>query len=111
MQDISLQKREGAAEPRHSWTAEEDAIIMSSVAECGRRWNRIAERLPRRTEHAIRNRWHRLQMAVLDKEETKEGNLQPNGTAAKEMHQRPSNKRASESKARTIDNMLSFAEL
>ena len=24
----------------------------------------IAERLPKRTEHAIRNRWHRLQTAV-----------------------------------------------
>lgn len=63
----SRQKREGAAETRHSWTAAEDAVIMASVAECGRRWNRIAARLPRRTEHAIRNRWHRLQMQVLDK--------------------------------------------
>ena len=29
----SRQKREGAAETRHSWTAAEDAVIMASVAE------------------------------------------------------------------------------
>lgn len=56
-----------AGEPRFSWTAEEDAVIFSGVLECGRRWNRIAERLPRRTEHAIRNRWHRLQVQPLQK--------------------------------------------
>jgi hypothetical protein len=54
------------AEPRHSWTTEEDLEIIRSVAANGRRWNRIAEKLPRRTEHAIRNRWHRLQMAAID---------------------------------------------
>lgn len=54
------------AEPRHSWTTEEDLEIIRSVAANGRRWNRIAEKLPRRTEHAIRNRWHRLQMAAMD---------------------------------------------
>lgn len=56
-------KREGV-EQRQSWTRDEDAIITSSVAEFGHRWNRIAERLPKRTEHAIRNRWHRLQTAA-----------------------------------------------
>lgn len=54
------------SEPRHSWTAEEDREIIRSVADSGRRWNRIAERLPRRTEHAIRNRWHRLQAQAID---------------------------------------------
>jgi len=58
-------KREGA-EQRQSWSEEEDRIISSSVLEYGHRWNRIAERLPRRTEHAIRNRWHRLQMRSLE---------------------------------------------
>lgn len=58
-------RREGG-EQRQSWTAEEDEIISSSVLEFGHRWNRIAERLPRRTEHAIRNRWHRLQMRSLE---------------------------------------------
>jgi len=61
------QKREGV-EQRQSWTAEEDYIIMSSVHDWGRRWNRIAEKLPKRTEHAIRNRWHRLKMAALDEQ-------------------------------------------
>ena len=55
-------KRAEGAEQRQSWTDEEDEIISSSVREFGHRWNRIAERLPRRTEHAIRNRWHRIQM-------------------------------------------------
>ena len=58
-------KREGV-EQRQSWTDEEDTIISSSVLEFGHRWNRIAERLPRRTEHAIRNRWHRLQMRAIE---------------------------------------------
>lgn len=58
-------KRE-AGETRQSWTAHEDMIILTSVSEYGRRWNRITQRLPRRTEHAIRNRWHRLQMAAMD---------------------------------------------
>ena len=58
--------RKEVSEQRQSWTAEEDEIISSSVIEFGHRWNRIAERLPRRTEHAIRNRWHRLQMRAIE---------------------------------------------
>ena len=61
-------RREGG-EQRQSWTAEEDSIISNSVLEYGHRWNKIAERLPRRTEHAIRNRWHRLQMRSLEEQE------------------------------------------
>uniref|UniRef100_A0A7S3U6M6 Uncharacterized protein n=1 Tax=Strombidinopsis acuminata TaxID=141414 RepID=A0A7S3U6M6_9SPIT len=61
-------QKKNSAEPRHSWTAGEDMEIIRSVAANGRRWNRIAEKLPRRTEHAIRNRWHRLRMAALDEE-------------------------------------------
>ena len=65
------QTREGG-EPRfrYSWTAEEDEVILLGVSECGRRCNKIAQRLPRRTEHAIRNRWHRLQMNMLDEEQS-----------------------------------------
>ena len=58
-------KRDGG-EQRQSWTEEEDTIIIESVRQFGHRWNRIAERLPRRTEHAIRNRWHRIQMRELE---------------------------------------------
>eukprot|EP00316_Scyphosphaera_apsteinii_P009644 CAMPEP_0119314998 /NCGR_PEP_ID=MMETSP1333-20130426/34148_1 /TAXON_ID=418940 /ORGANISM="Scyphosphaera apsteinii, Strain RCC1455" /LENGTH=242 /DNA_ID=CAMNT_0007320213 /DNA_START=49 /DNA_END=777 /DNA_ORIENTATION=- len=61
------QRREGV-EQRQYWTAEEDDIIMSSVHDWGHRWDRIAEKLPNRTEHAIRNRWHRLKMAGIDEE-------------------------------------------
>merc|ERR1719238_2272769 len=59
-------RKENPAEQRQSWTNEEDHIISTSVMEFGHRWNRIAERLPRRTEHAIRNRWHRLQMRAVE---------------------------------------------
>ena len=59
-------RKENPSEQRQSWTNEEDHIISTSVLEFGHRWNRIAERLPRRTEHAIRNRWHRLQMRAVE---------------------------------------------
>lgn len=54
-------------EARVSWTRAEDAIIVNSVAEVGHKWFQIAQRLPGRTDHAIRNRYHRLQAMVQDK--------------------------------------------
>jgi len=46
---------------RVSWSAAEDTMIISSTRELGHRWQRISARLPGRTEHAIRNRFARLQ--------------------------------------------------
>lgn len=46
---------------RTSWTRSEDDVIMQGVAELGHKWYEIARRLPGRTDHAIRNRWSRLQ--------------------------------------------------
>lgn len=46
---------------RVSWSVSEDETIMRSVEELGNKWQKIALRLPGRTEHAIRNRFARLQ--------------------------------------------------
>ena len=44
--------------PRRS---QEDDLIRASVLQLGPKWGLIANRLKGRTEHAVRNRWHRLQ--------------------------------------------------
>lgn len=49
---------------RVSWSRQEDEMIMQSVSELGTKWGRIARRLPNRTEHAIRNRYSRLQSLI-----------------------------------------------
>ena len=46
---------------RVTWSRFEDETILRSVHDLGHRWNSIANRLPGRTEHAIRNRYARLQ--------------------------------------------------
>lgn len=46
---------------RVSWSRAEDELIVRSVSELGNKWAKIAERLHGRTEHAIRNRYARLQ--------------------------------------------------
>jgi len=45
---------------RLGWTRDEDEIILSSVNDHGPKWVEIAQQLPGRTEHAARNRYHRL---------------------------------------------------
>jgi hypothetical protein len=65
----STAPRARGGEPvRHGWSEAEDVIIAEAVSSSvGKRWAEIARMLPRqRTEHAIRNRWHRLQMAPND---------------------------------------------
>jgi len=42
------------ASQRHLWPP------PGQVREIGHKWYRIAQRIPGRTEHAIRNRWQRL---------------------------------------------------
>eukprot|EP00965_Chrysotila_dentata_P229570 6197265-Pleurochrysis_carterae.AAC.3 len=47
------------------WTTAEDKLIMTSVCEHGKKWTLIAQRMPNRTEDAIRNRYTRLHRAAL----------------------------------------------
>ena len=56
----------GARPERVSWSKQEDATIIQSVAVVGHKWSKIAEQLPGRTDHAIRNRFHRLQGLLSD---------------------------------------------
>lgn len=59
---------------RVSWSRTEDAIIVDSVQELGHKWYQISQRLPGRTDHAIRNRYHRLQAMVEDAQKARETN-------------------------------------
>ena len=65
LQEPEKQKQKPAS--RQGWNVQEDSIIVQGVHAHGHRWHKIAEMLPTpRTEHAIRNRWHRLGMAAQD---------------------------------------------
>ena len=59
------------------WSKFEDATIVQSVEELGHKWYLIAQRLPGRTDHAIRNRYHRLQSTMIDDNFTALGALAP----------------------------------
>merc|ERR1711865_483854 len=59
-------KDKGAKPERMSWTKAEDVNIVNGVHELGHKWYQIAQRLPGRTDHAIRNRYHRLQAMMHD---------------------------------------------
>lgn len=71
-------KSGGDKPERVSWSKAEDETILRGVAELGHKWNRIAERLPGRTDHAIRNRFHRLQSLLEDRQRQQQRVLAPN---------------------------------
>ena len=49
-------------------TAEEDALILATVAELGSKWARIASLMPQRTEHGVRNRYNRLMLLAAERQ-------------------------------------------
>uniref|UniRef100_A0A7S2ITY3 Uncharacterized protein n=1 Tax=Haptolina brevifila TaxID=156173 RepID=A0A7S2ITY3_9EUKA len=62
---------------RTSWTRAEDDVIIQGVADLGHKWYEIARRLPGRTDHAIRNRWSRLQSIIGMQSMSAESSAQP----------------------------------
>lgn len=46
-----------------AWTAEEDLLILRLVDINGKRWSKIAESLPGRSDNGVRNRWNRIERA------------------------------------------------
>jgi len=61
MSSTTCSTEEDKPAERVSWSAAEDCTIMRSVEELGHKWQKISARLPGRTDHAIRNRYARLQ--------------------------------------------------
>lgn len=59
--DNANNRRVGSGPQRLSWTRQEDELIRNNVCQWGPKWSLIASKLVGRTEHAVRNRWHRLQ--------------------------------------------------
>ena len=53
--------------PVPMWTVEEDLLILKLVEQHGKRWSRIAQELPGRTDNGVRNRWNRMEKAQASK--------------------------------------------
>ena len=64
-----------------SWSAEEDRIIMESVARYGTRWSKIVKLMPGRTDNAIKNRYNSAMRKVKRLEKIK-GDHEPTMTYA-----------------------------
>ena len=77
---VAIRKTHKASKPsaepsRQAWSQAEDAEIVRCVSAYGLRWSKIAQHLPARTPHAIRNRFHRLQ--ALQGEQAAAANVVP----------------------------------
>ena len=62
---------------RVAWSKIEDATIVGAVEEHGLKWGLISAKLPGRTAHAIRNRFHRLQTMMGDSQRKQQLSMAP----------------------------------